>query len=93
MPDSRFTTEHSSAICRFLAFHFPGTCARTVCICVGSVMSSKDSPRTVETARTMAQAVKQKGFETQFLEVPEATHDTIVGLALPTVFFSRYGRH
>jgi hypothetical protein len=34
----------------------------------------------------MAQAVKEKGFETRFLEIPEATHDTIVGLALPTVF-------
>ena len=42
----------------------------------------------------LAQAVKEKGFETQFLEIPEATHDTIVGLALPTVyeFFSRHGR-
>lgn len=58
------------------------------------IVGSKDSPRTVETARTMAQAVKQKGFETQFLEIPEATHDTIVGLALPAVyeFFSRHGR-
>jgi acetyl esterase/lipase len=50
------------------------------------IVGSKDSPRTVETARTMAQAVKEKGFETRFLEIPEATHDTIVGLALPTVF-------
>ena len=42
----------------------------------------------------MAKAVKEKGFDTQFLEVPEATHDTIVGLALPTVyeFFTRHGR-
>ena len=50
------------------------------------IVGSKDSPRTVETARTMAKAVAEKGFETQFLEVAEATHDTIVSLALPTVF-------
>jgi poly(3-hydroxybutyrate) depolymerase len=50
------------------------------------IVGSKDQPRTVETARAMAHAVKENGFETQFLEVPEATHDTIVGLALPTVF-------
>jgi poly(3-hydroxybutyrate) depolymerase len=50
------------------------------------IIGSKDAPRTVETARTMAKAVKEKGFETQFLEIPEATHDTIVGLALPTVY-------
>jgi poly(3-hydroxybutyrate) depolymerase len=50
------------------------------------IVGSKDSPRTVETARTMAKAVAEKGFDTQFLEIPEATHDTIVGLALPTVF-------
>lgn len=58
------------------------------------IVGSKDSPRTVETARAMAHAVKEKGFETQFLEIPEATHDTIVGLALPTVyeFFSQHGR-
>jgi len=55
------------------------------------IVGSKDAPRTVETARTMANAVKEKGFETRFLEIPEATHDTIVGLALPTVyeFFSK----
>jgi pimeloyl-ACP methyl ester carboxylesterase len=55
------------------------------------IVGSKDTPRTVETARTMAKAVKEKGFETQFLELPEATHDTIVGLSLPTVyeFFSK----
>jgi len=56
------------------------------------IVGSKDAPRTVETARTIAKAVKEKGFDTQFLEVPEATHDTIVGLALPTVyeFFSKH---
>jgi poly(3-hydroxybutyrate) depolymerase len=58
------------------------------------IVGSKDSPRTVETVRTMAKVVKEKGFDTQFLEVPEATHDTIVGLALPTVyeFFSKHAR-
>jgi poly(3-hydroxybutyrate) depolymerase len=50
------------------------------------IVGSKDTPRTVETARNMAKAVKEKGFETQFLELPEATHDTIVGLSLPTVY-------
>lgn len=50
------------------------------------IVGSKDSPRTVETARTMAKVVEEKGFSTRFLEIPEATHDTIVGLALPTVF-------
>ena len=50
------------------------------------IVGSKDSPRTVETARTMAKAVAEKGFKSQFLEIPEATHDTIVGLALPTVY-------
>lgn len=50
------------------------------------IVGSKDTPRTVETARAMAKAVAEKGFENQFLEIPEATHDTIVGLALPTVF-------
>jgi predicted peptidase len=50
------------------------------------IVGSKDSPRTVQTARTMAKTVQEKGFSTQFLEIPEATHDTIVGLALPTVF-------
>jgi len=50
------------------------------------IVGSKDSPRTVETARAMAKTVKEKGFDTQFLEIPEATHDTIVGLALPTVY-------
>ncbi len=50
------------------------------------IVGSKDTPRTVETARTMAKAVAEKGFQTQFLEVPEATHDTIVSQALPTVF-------
>jgi poly(3-hydroxybutyrate) depolymerase len=56
------------------------------------IVGSKDAPRTVETARRMAKAVKEKGFDTQFLEVAEATHDTIVGLALPTVyeFFSNH---
>jgi hypothetical protein len=34
----------------------------------------------------MAKAVAENGFSTRFLEIPEATHDTIVGLALPTVF-------
>ena len=58
------------------------------------IVGSKDAPRTVETARTMAKAVAEKGFDTQFLEIPEATHDTIVGLALPTVFqfFNTHGR-
>ena len=58
------------------------------------IIGSKDSPNTVETARGMAKAVKEKGFDTQFLEIPEATHDTIVGLALPTVydFFTKHGR-
>ena len=50
------------------------------------IVGSKDAPRTVETVRTMAQAVKEKGFETKFLEIPEATHDTIVGLSLPAVY-------
>ena len=50
------------------------------------IVGSKDSPRTVETARTMARVVQEKGFSTRFLEIPEATHDTIVGLALPAVF-------
>ena len=50
------------------------------------IVGSKDSPRTVETVRTMAKAVAGKGFQSQFLEVPEATHDTIVSQALPTVF-------
>jgi multimeric flavodoxin WrbA len=55
------------------------------------IVGSKDTPRTVETARNMAKAIKEKGFETQFLELPEATHDTIVGLSLPTVceFFTK----
>ena len=58
------------------------------------IIGSKDTPGTVERARTMAKAVKEKGFDTQFLEIPEATHDTIVGLALPTVyeFFSTHRR-
>jgi poly(3-hydroxybutyrate) depolymerase len=58
------------------------------------IVGSKDAARTVETVRTMAKAVKEKGFDTQFLEVPEATHDTIVGLALPTVyeFFTKHSR-
>ncbi len=50
------------------------------------IVGSRDAPRTVETARTMAKAVKERGFKTEFLEIPEATHDTIVGLALPRVF-------
>ena len=58
------------------------------------IVGSKDAPRTVETVRTMAQAVKEKGFETKFLEIPEATHDTIVGLSLPAVyeFFTAHRR-
>ena len=58
------------------------------------IIGSKDSPRTVETARSMAAVVKSKGFDTRFLEIPEATHDTIVGLALPTVyeFFTKHRR-
>ena len=58
------------------------------------IVGSKDAPRTVETARTMAKAVADKSFDAQFLEIPEATHDTIVRLALPTVFqfFSQHGK-
>ena len=32
MPDSRFTTVHSRTICTFLASHFRGALARTLCI-------------------------------------------------------------
>ncbi len=46
------------------------------------IVGSKDSPRTVETARNMAQPVAQNGFITQFLEIPEASPKTIGGLAL-----------
>ena len=58
------------------------------------IVGLKDTPRTVETARTMAKAVAEKGFETQFLEVSEATHDTIVSQVLPMVFqfFSTHRR-
>lgn len=57
------------------------------------IVGSKDAQRLVDNARAMAKAVSEKGFQTQFLEIPEATHDTIVRLALPTVFrfFSAHG--
>jgi poly(3-hydroxybutyrate) depolymerase len=50
------------------------------------IVGTKDAPNTVKTVETMAKAVADKGFETKFLEVPDATHDTIVGLALPSAF-------
>ena len=54
--------------------------------------AAKGGTTTMRAVYEYAEPVKEKGFDTQFLEVPEATHDTIVGLALPTVyeFFSKH---
>jgi poly(3-hydroxybutyrate) depolymerase len=58
------------------------------------IVGTKDAPNTVATVRAMDKALGEKGYDHQFLEVQDATHDTIVGLAEPTVFefFDKHSR-
>ena len=58
------------------------------------IVGTKDAPNTVATVRAMDKALGEKGYDHQFLEVQDATHDTIVRLAEPTVFefFDKHSR-
>ena len=58
------------------------------------IIGTKDAPNTVATARAMAKALQDKGYDRYFLEVEGATHETIVKLAEPKVFefFDKHSR-
>jgi dipeptidyl aminopeptidase/acylaminoacyl peptidase len=55
---------------------------------------AKDDEVPVTTSRNMVKAMKERGQEPVYLELPEATHGTVVALVEPKVFefFDRHAR-
>jgi poly(3-hydroxybutyrate) depolymerase len=80
----------SAAATRADGFPFERLKGMPVMVCHGA----KDDEVPVTTSRNMVKAMKERGQEPVYLELPEATHGTVVALVEPKVFefFDRHAR-
>lgn len=89
-PEKWAAVAASAAATRADSYPFDRIKGLPVMVCHGA----KDDEVPVTTSRNMVKAMKERGQEPVYLELPDATHGTVVALVEPKVFefFDRHSR-